>query len=133
MLAMGINTGSVYVWDMASRTQLLRISGALPALTAEHAEPIRTLNFSAPHTSFSDHLFVGCDDRTTTVHDVQAIRQQYHGHAITALQGHKGWILDVQAGGDGRIVATWYAPPLTLARRMPLFAYGTWAHRPWRV
>ncbi|WFD25477.1 Ski complex subunit Rec14 [Malassezia nana] len=106
LLAMGTNTGSVYVWDMASRTQLLRISGALPALTAEHAEPVRTLSFSAPHTSFSDHLFVGCDDRTTTVHDVQAIRRQFHGHAITALQGHKGWILDVQAGGDGRIVAT---------------------------
>lgn len=125
---MGTNTGSVYIWDMTSRTLLLSISGTCALLTAEHAEPVRALSFAAPHTSFADHLFVGSDDRTTTVHDVQAIRRQFHGHAITALQGHKGWTLDVQTGGDGRIVATWYVRiSLTqqfLRRHSPAVGFG---------
>ncbi|KAL4400150.1 hypothetical protein ACI68E_003065 [Malassezia pachydermatis] len=98
LLAMGTNTGTVYVWHVEEGTLLARI--------ADHAEPIRTLSFSLPSSMYSDHLYVGSDDRTTTVHDVRAIRAKEATSAVTALQGHKGWILRVQAGGDGRVVAT---------------------------
>jgi len=56
--------------------------------------------------TFSDHLFVGSDDGTTTIYDVRAIRRKLGECAITTLQGHNGWILDVQSAANGRVVAT---------------------------
>lgn len=86
------------LFDVARRVQVAAI--------ADHAQPVRALCFSAPHTAFAHHLFVGSDDRTTTVHDLEGLASSQPPSTVTALQGHQGWILDVQSGGDGRIVAT---------------------------
>lgn len=98
LLAMGTNTGVVFIWDIHTGKQV--------ACLTEHAQPVRTVTFARPNVSYSDHMFVGSDDRTITVHDVQAIRSHVSETAVAALQGHRGWVLDVQAGGNGRVIAS---------------------------
>lgn len=98
LLALGTSSGTVLLFDVETRAQI--------ALVCDHAQPVRALYFSGPTSTFSDHLFVGSDDRTTTVHDLQNVRATRAPSTITALQGHHGWVLDVQSSGDGRIVAT---------------------------
>ena len=79
----------VLLFDVETRAQI--------ALVCDHAQPVRALYFSAPTSTFSDHLFVGSDDRTTTVHDLQNVRGTRAPSTITALRGHHGWVLDVQS------------------------------------
>lgn len=67
---------------------------------------MRTLHFADAHTAYADHLYVGSDDRTVTVHDVRAMIAGAPSSAITVLAGHLGWVLSLQPGGDGRIVAS---------------------------
>ena len=98
LLAIGTSTGTVLLFDVASRAQL--------AVISDHAQPVRALFFSAPNGSLVNHLFVGSDDRTMTVHDLDGIDATHPPNTITALHGHQGWILDIQSSGDGRVVAT---------------------------
>ncbi|WFD29422.1 Ski complex subunit Rec14 [Malassezia sp. CBS 17886] len=98
LLAAGTNQGQVLLYDVAH--------GALITSIPDHAHPVRALCFTPPGTQFGDQLLVGSDDRTTTVHDVQRVLTLRIASTITSLQGHKGWILDAQSSGGGRIVAT---------------------------
>ncbi|WFC98229.1 Ski complex subunit Rec14 [Malassezia yamatoensis] len=98
LFAVGLSTGTVLLFNTSKQTQLATIT--------EHVQPVRALYFSLPHTSFADLLFVGSDDHSTTVHDLQGTDAMHLPRTITALHGHQGWILDIQAGGDGRILAT---------------------------
>lgn len=98
LLAMGTNTGVVFVWDVHSGEQI--------ACMTDHSQPVRAITFARPSVAYSNHMFVGSDDRTITVHDVEAIRGRASETTVAALQGHRGWILDVQTGGNGRIIAS---------------------------
>lgn len=98
LLAVGTNKGDVYVVDVTERVVLVCLT--------DHSKPVRTVYFAPPTTSYADHLFVGSDDRIVSVHDVRYVRESLQASTITSLQGHTGWILDVQSGGDGRIVAS---------------------------
>lgn len=98
LLAVGTNHGFVLLFDVETRTQL--------AIITDHAQPVRALYFGSPSSSFGDNLFVGSDDRTTTIHDLQGVSPSRAPSTITALQGHQGWVLGIQPSGDGRIVAT---------------------------
>ncbi|WFD42310.1 hypothetical protein MPSI1_000952 [Malassezia psittaci] len=98
LFAIGLNTGTVLLFNTSNQSQLATIT--------EHAQPVRALHFSLPQTSFADMLFVGSDDHSTTVHDLQGIDAMHPPRTITALHGHQGWVLDIQSGGDGRILAT---------------------------
>ncbi|WFD05086.1 Ski complex subunit Rec14 [Malassezia vespertilionis] len=98
VLAMGTNTGDVFLFDTASREQI--------AVIFDHALPVRALHFSAPGSMFADHLFVGSDDGTTSMHDVSMLRNMHTTSFVTLLQANHGWILDAKASADGGIVAT---------------------------
>lgn len=70
--------------------------------------PVRTLLFPAPGSFGSDHLLVGSDDFTTTLHDVKDIKSKHTSVAVGMLFERDGWVLDAAISGDGRILATAY-------------------------
>ncbi|KDN38640.1 WD40 repeat-like protein [Tilletiaria anomala UBC 951] len=128
MVAVGTDSGQVIVHDVES--------GAVIALFSNHAAPIRSLSFSlapvlgsvnsaaAPlsgHRGSSgssslsdlerrlDHLSVGSEDLTLSVHDARDLReqgQQASGTVVAMLQGHAKMVVDASIRGDGRILAS---------------------------
>lgn len=98
LLAIGCSNGDVLIFDTDA--------GVLLATINDHAEPVRTLEFTPPVSWFADQLVVGSDDRSATLHDIQNVRTTKCVTTVAALQGHEGWVLGVACSDDGRIVAT---------------------------
>ncbi|EPQ28387.1 uncharacterized protein PFL1_04214 [Pseudozyma flocculosa PF-1] len=111
LLAVGTSTGQVFLYALGQGEDGEGWSLDLLTTYADHALPVRALHFDA-----KDHLVVGCDDLVVTLHDVRAQRRgggdapsaTRLGGTVAALQGHRGWIMDVKScpTAQGRIVAT---------------------------
>jgi len=92
----------------------------LPLLQPGHSLPVRALSFTSSSNGLASHLLIGSDNRLLTIHDVKQISNSSKTNEgieqmeldeddgqVAALQGHHGWILDVQSSDlNERIVAT---------------------------
>lgn len=112
-VAVGSDSGQVLVYSVED--------GALMASFSNHSAPARALGWSelissgsllgahAPDSAQIDHLIVGAEDKTITVHDVLDLAERQgeaSDNTVAVLQGHEKMVTSICARQDGRIIAS---------------------------
>ncbi len=124
LVAVGTDSGQVIVHSTET--------GDVIASFSNHSAPIRSIRFSLAPSAYSaagstsakpavngagaaqaqhrlDHIVIGSDDRTLTLHDARDIEERGEAasdQVVTMLQGHAGRVLDASIRPDGRITAS---------------------------